>query len=149
MNKDKGAERTLTSTFCRCSRINNSKKTKRLFLSRIFLLSFSLFFLSGMALAANPTPQTVNDIFHVFSAGNMMGFMPVLVTIGLVTFLAGVVKFVGAGDNEEQKTAGRSVMVYGLVVLFVMIAMWGLIGLITKTFFDNDPVTPSFLPTLQ
>ncbi len=125
------------------------KNKKILVTIKYFLILFCVFGLTGITFAANTTPRSVNDIFYSFSAGNMMGYMPVLVTIGLVTFLAGVVKFVGAGDNEEQRTAGRAVMIYGIIVLFVMIAMWGLIGLITQTFFAADPEVPSFLPALQ
>ena len=76
----------------------------------------------------------------------MSGLIPTLIAVGLVTFLAGVTKFVSAGDNEEKRAAGRSVMVYGIIVLFVMMSMWGFVRILTQSFFGTDPEISNYLP---
>lgn len=110
------------------------------------LLFFSIFsFASG---ADIQTPNTVNDIFYIFTEGNLTGFLTVLITVGMVTFLAGVVKFVGAGDNEEKRSQGRMVMIYGIVVMFVIFGMWGFVNILTQSFFGENAKTPDYLPDL-
>lgn len=94
------------------------------------------------------TPKTVNDIFYLFTESNLSGFLTVLITIALVTFLAGVVKFVGAGDNEEKRSQGRMIMVYGIVVMFVIFGIWGFVNILTNSFFGENAKTPDYLPTL-
>ena len=100
---------------------------------------------------AGGTPQTINQIFLNFAVFNMVKFVPALILVGLVTFLAGVVSFVNAGDNEEKRAAGRSVMVYGIIVLFVMISLWGLVSILTQSFFTGSyskPTLPNYLPDI-
>lgn len=116
---------------------------------KIILLS-ALFFGGGsVTLAANPTPQTVNEVFDRFIHINVTGLFPAMISIALVTFLAGVIKFVKAGDNEEARQAGRQVMIYGIVVLFVMMSFWGIVKLLTTSFFSDEPGLPNYLPSLS
>ncbi|MES2060259.1 MAG: hypothetical protein V4438_04480 [Patescibacteria group bacterium] len=91
-------------------------------------------------------PRTINDIFKGFSEGNLGGFIPVIVAIGMVTLLAGVVGFISAGDNEEKRSQGQKVMTFGIVVLFVMISYWGFVGFFTHSFFGVNPSIPNYLP---
>ena len=80
----------------------------------------------------------------------MQRYVPLLILVALVIFLSGVVKFVSSGDNEEARQAGRQVMVYGIVTLFVMISTWGIVGLISGSFFPGASITlPDVLPQLQ
>jgi hypothetical protein len=54
--------------------------------------------------------------------------LPIVVAIGLLVFFWGLVKFIFAG--EEAKKEGRSLMIWGLVALFVMVSVWGLVRFI-------------------
>jgi sorbitol-specific phosphotransferase system component IIC len=95
------------------------------------------------------TPETANQIFTGFSVGNLAGLIPVLILVGLVTFLASLVKFVGAGDNEEKRAQARKVMIYGIIVLFVMVSIWGFVNILTQSFFGKNFGLPNYLPKLQ
>ncbi len=92
------------------------------------------------------TPRTVNDVFFSFAWGNMKGLIPAIIMVAVVTFLAGVVKYVKGGDNEEARESGRNMMVYGIIVLFVMIATWGLVAILVKSFFVGNVGIPNYLP---
>lgn len=59
--------------------------------------------------------------------------IPVLVVLGVVYFVWGVVGYVISSD-EEAKKAGRDRMIYGIIGLVVIVAMWGLVGIVTNTF---------------
>jgi len=64
----------------------------------------------------------------------------VVVTIGLavLVFLWGVFKYVIASD-DNGKAKGRTYMLWGIVGLFVMVAVWGLVFLLQQTFGLRDP----------
>lgn len=54
--------------------------------------------------------------------------LPIVVAIALLAFFYGIVKFIFAGD--EGKKEGQQLMIWGLVGLFVMVSVWGLVRFI-------------------
>lgn len=60
--------------------------------------------------------------------------VPLLGTAAFVVFLWGIVKFISAGGNEEKRKEAKNLIIYGLIGLFVMIAVWGIIKLVAGTF---------------
>lgn len=63
--------------------------------------------------------------------------IPVLITLGVVYFVWGVISYVVAGDDEAKKK-GRDKIVYGIIGLAVIVAVWGLVKILTNTFgIDN------------
>ena len=52
---------------------------------------------------------------------------PILVGVAVIYFLWGIVKFVGAGDDEEKRKAAKHIITYGLIGILVMVALWGII----------------------
>lgn len=59
--------------------------------------------------------------------------IPVLIALGVVYFVWGVITYVIASDEEAKKT-GRNRIIYGIIGLAVIVAMWGLVGILTNTF---------------
>lgn len=102
-------------------------------------------FIPSFAFAADPNCAEVasgaKNIGHLFTIALCMldgTVIPFLVGIGLVIFLAGVIRFVGAGDNEEKRQGGRDLMVFGLIALFVMVSVWAFVNLISQSIFGTD-----------
>ncbi|HRH25557.1 MAG TPA: pilin [Parcubacteria group bacterium] len=56
--------------------------------------------------------------------------LPVVVGLALLAFFWGLMKFIFAAGNEDNKEDGKRIMIYGLIGLFVMVAVWGLVGFI-------------------
>ncbi len=54
--------------------------------------------------------------------------IPLLIAAALIAFFWGLVKYVwsGGGENHEE---GKKVMIAGIVALFVMVSVWGIIRL--------------------
>ena len=48
-------------------------------------------------------------------------------------FLFGVMKFVQNQDNEEAQTEGKQHMIWGVVGIFLMLAVYGILGFIATT----------------
>ncbi|MCE9517883.1 pilin [Candidatus Nomurabacteria bacterium] len=59
--------------------------------------------------------------------------IPILITLAVVYFIWGVIQYLVSGDEEKKKSA-TEMIIRGLVGLFIIIAFWGIIRLITNTF---------------
>lgn len=60
--------------------------------------------------------------------------IPILLIIGTIVFLWGVIMFLTAGADEEKRAGARSLMIYGLIGLFVMVAVWGIVNVLVGFF---------------
>lgn len=63
--------------------------------------------------------------------------IPILVVLAVVYFIWGVIQYVIA-DDEEAKSKGRNRMIWGIIGLVVIVAMWGLVGIVKSTFSLNN-----------
>jgi len=59
--------------------------------------------------------------------------VPILIGLALILFIYGIFKYVITSD-EKTKTEAVNVIIYGVITLFVMVAVWGLVNLLIKTF---------------
>lgn len=55
-------------------------------------------------------------------------------SLALLYFLWGVSKYIIHGGNEEKRAEGYQMMIYGIIALFVMVSVWGLVGVLANTF---------------
>jgi uncharacterized membrane protein YidH (DUF202 family) len=58
--------------------------------------------------------------------------VPVLVTISLLVFIWGVIRYTTAGDDEERRKQARQVMIYGIIAVFVVVSIWGIVTLLQQ-----------------
>jgi len=55
--------------------------------------------------------------------------------LALLFFFWGVARFILNADNEEKRREGKSIMVWGIVALFVMLFVWQIVNILANTFF--------------
>lgn len=56
--------------------------------------------------------------------------LPLIASLALLAFVWGLVKFIArAGGDEKAITEGKKLMIWGLVALFIMISVWGILRL--------------------
>jgi hypothetical protein len=85
-----------------------------------------VFALPFLALAQTPLGN-VSTLLTQF--GNLVGSaLPIVVALALLFFFWGLAMFILAAGDEEKKKEGRSIMIWGVVALFVMISVWGLVS---------------------
>ncbi|HZS42756.1 MAG TPA: hypothetical protein VFA52_00875 [Candidatus Paceibacterota bacterium] len=100
-----------------------------------------LFFLPSLAEAqsnkANDFKSLVQLLISLLNA-----LVPLIIGIALVAFLWGVMRYVTGGQSEEKIKQGRTLMIYGIIALFVMVAVWGLVGILESTFFGGTLAIP-------
>jgi hypothetical protein len=58
--------------------------------------------------------------------------IPLVIALGLLFFIWGLVQFILASGNEEAKDEGKRRMVWGIIALFVIVSVWGLVGLLNQ-----------------
>lgn len=80
-------------------------------------------------------------------AGFISGtIMPILVALAVLFFLYNLIYFIAKSGNEQERTMFRNYMVNSLIALFILVSLWGIVGLGTRTFFGTKPFIPQ-LPT--
>lgn len=65
--------------------------------------------------------------------------------LAIIGFLWGLMKFVFAAGSEDARESGKNIMVWGLVAIFVMASVWGIVRLAQNTFGlqdSNNPIQP-------
>ncbi|MBP9839784.1 MAG: hypothetical protein KBC44_02275 [Candidatus Pacebacteria bacterium] len=76
----------------------------------------------------------------------LSALIPFLIALGIVYFVWGVISYV-VGNDEEAKKKGRDRMIYGIIGLVVIVAVWGIVRWVTNTFNVNNNTTIT-LPTI-
>src|SRR3989344_3977256 len=74
--------------------------------------------------------------------------LPIVVAIALLAFFWGLVKFIFAQGNEESKADAKRIMLWGLIALFVMVAVWGLVRFIGTALGVTPETGPQVIPTV-
>lgn len=72
--------------------------------------------------------------------------IPILGSLAFVVFLLGIVKFIYSGGDENKRKEAKNYIIYGLIGMFVLVAMWGIFQIVLNTFFGGSQGTPLSLP---
>lgn len=97
-----------------------------------------------------PFLASAADAFSVIIVINriLSVIIPVLITMAVVYFIWGVIQYTVSTDDEKKKKA-RGAIIQGLIGLFVIIAFWGIIKLITNTFgVGPEQINSSAIPCI-
>jgi len=94
-------------------------------------IASGLFLLPAIALAQVPTGE------YAFGTINLVEdwierLTPLVIGAAMLFFLYGLMKFVLNSGNEEAKEEGKRIMIWGIISLFVMVSVWGLVGLLNQ-----------------
>ncbi len=86
-----------------------------------------------IAFAQNLEGDVASFMERVFQV-LLQPFIGLLFTIALVMFLYGMMRSLGSGDkSSEDATKGRQHMLWGILGMFVMISVFGIMRLILST----------------
>ena len=58
--------------------------------------------------------------------------VPVLVALALALFIWGLVIFITQSDNDQGRASGKQKMIWGVIALFVIVSVWGLVNLLQQ-----------------
>lgn len=87
--------------------------------------------------------DSIAVVFHLFGCILSTAVLPMLVTLAIIVFIWGVVKYISKADDSTEREEGRKFMLYGIIGLFVIVSVWGLVGIIQGTFgLSTNPLIP-------
>lgn len=69
--------------------------------------------------------------------------VPILLLLATVVFIWGVIMFITAGADEEKRGNARNLMIYGVIALAVILAVWGLARILIATFVGTSGGQPT------
>ncbi len=93
------------------------------------------------ALPMLASAATLLDTLALFNTF-LNAMIGLFITLAIVVFFWGLIKYLL--NSAEEKAAGLQVMFYGVIAIFVMVSIWGIIRLLQSTFkvTSTDPVIP-------
>jgi amino acid transporter len=60
--------------------------------------------------------------------------IPLALAVALLVFFWGLIKYIWGAAGGEAKAEGQKIMTAGIVGLFLIVAIWGIVGIIANTF---------------
>lgn len=106
------------------------------------LAILSLYALPVVALAQTGAGEDVDSLITAIDRW-ISALIPILIAAAVLFFFYGLAKFMLAAGDEEKRKDGKNIMIWGIVTLFVMVAVWGLVGFLANTFFGGtSPAAP-------
>lgn len=110
------------------------------------LIPLGLAFAPFIAFAVEDIQSLISVIGDI-----LVNVVPLLIGIAVIVFLIGVIRYVTVGREEEEKRASaRNMMIYGIIGIFVMVSVWGLVNILGGTFDLNPDVQdPDLIPAFR
>ncbi len=108
----------------------------------VFLVPFSTF----AAICSNSgTPKDFTGILCIF-IDLITTAIPIVAGLALLFFFWGLAKFILKADDETAREEGKQVMKWGIVALFVMVSVWGIVAFLQEDLFRVSTRSVPLLP---
>ena len=91
---------------------------------------------------------TIRDILNGVAGFVNTKLMPILVALAVLAFLVNMIYFLAKSGSEQDRLTFRNYMINSLIALFILVSIWGIVGLGTRTLFGTKPFIPQ-LPTCE
>ena len=120
----------------------------KILISTTMLMCFFSFYPVASAVYVEPAPGTMQATPRAFCAGTPQTFadiicilkslvsyvIPLLTALALLVFAWGVVKFIANAGNEKVLEEAKHILFWGVVALFVMFSIAGIISFFASDF---------------
>ncbi len=103
--------------------------------------------ISGLSIASVLLPAVASAQTLLNTLALVSQFLNALVylfiTLAIVVFFYGLIKYL-LGGGQEGKSDGLRIMMMGVITIFVMVSIWGIIRLLQSTFrvTSTEPIIP-------
>ncbi len=91
------------------------------------------------------------DVFDVLTVLTDFFFnvVPLLMSVAVLVFFWGIIKFIAQAGDERAVEEGKGFIIYGLVGIFVIITLWGIVGFMQESLGLGGGGIVSDAPTIQ
>lgn len=89
----------------------------------------------SLAVLALPVAVGAASIFDTLALANTLlnALVGLFITLAIVVFFWGLIKYL-MSMSSENASEGLQLMMYGVIAIFVMVSIWGIIRLLQNTF---------------
>ena len=103
-------------------------------MNRILVPAAALYLAPGLALAAAPRTFLELASYAVYIMNNAIS---VLIVASLVIYFWGIFSTMPSSGKDDPAKR-RTVLLYGLIALFVMVSVWGILRILQATLFSSE-----------
>lgn len=107
-------------------------------------------FLKLGALAVLATPaiagaQSIGGVLGLLAQANDLinRLIPFIIALTVLIFLWGIFKFVISGGDGEARKEAQGYIIWGVVALFVMVSVWGLVNILVRSVNLDNTAPPA------
>jgi hypothetical protein len=116
----------------------------------MFFRKFTTVCLIGLVglFLTTPSPARAQDLSYFDTLFRQVydvvdNLIPILIGIALLVFLWGLVTYIAKAGNEEARKQARKFIVWGIIIMFVIMTVWGLVALLQYIFgIDDSGIAP-------
>jgi fumarate reductase subunit D len=69
--------------------------------------------------------------------------IPFIIALTVLFFLWGIFRFVMAGGDGEQRKEAQGYIIWGIIALFVMVSVWGLVNILVRSVNLDNTAPPA------
>ena len=80
----------------------------------------------------NEATKLINNIKE-YILNPIIGFM---FAVAVVMFIYGIVEYIWSADNEDKVAVGKKHMIRGIIGMFVMIGVYGILNILSGFWYD-------------
>jgi hypothetical protein len=105
------------------------------------LIRIAIFYALFVPAIALASPQTFLDLSNII-VGILNSATGVLVVAGIAIYFYGIsINILKFGEGEVEKL--KNYFIWGIIVLFVMVSIWGILQILQDTLFGGDQYNPT------
>jgi len=101
-------------------------KDNRIAYANILLLFVTIFPTITEAITLTDTIDVINKLVN--------SLIPLILAVTVLIFFWGLAMYLLNVGSSENKSNGIHIMVTGIIAIFVMVSIWGIIGILQSTF---------------
>ncbi len=102
-------------------------------MKKILAILFALLLPSLVLAQAGTISGLIKSIVDILGL-----LVPLIFALALLYFFWGLGQFILNAGSEDGREKGKHVMLWGVIALFVMVSIWGIVGILDDTFFRTS-----------
>ena len=77
--------------------------------------------------------MSFSDVVNIL-IGGINNIVTVLIVFALLIFMWGIIRFIYNVNDSREREQGKQFILWGLVALFVLASLWGIMGIMCSAF---------------
>jgi len=86
-----------------------------------------------MPIISFAAPRTFGELIYVL-VSLINTAVSVVIALAVLGFFWGVTKYMFSAQDSTKLEEGKKIMVWGIIALFVMVSIWGILRILINTF---------------